>query len=284
MTQNRPDGGPANPRLSRRQERIAARGARRSGISRAATPRPRHGGIAVWTGVAVAIAAIVIGAAFLFSKTGGASTTSAPIAPGIVTPANVAASGRTLGQAGAPVTIDLYSDFRCTACFSFYSKAEPQVVSDLVATGKARLVYHDFLTIDSLDAHNGVTTTASRDAASAGLCAADKGAFWKYHDWLFANQDPAENPAAFSKDKLIAIAKAAGIDDAAFEACVTGGTHDAEVAAEQSSAPAVITGTPAVFVGGTPLTPGYVPSYADIAAAVEAKLSASPGPSASAKP
>jgi protein-disulfide isomerase len=227
--------------------------------------------------VAVVIALVLVGAALLLTQP-KSTAKDAPIAPGIVTPTDIPATGETLGWANAAVTMDLYSDFRCTACFDFYAGAEPKIIKDFVATGKLKIVYHNVLQIDTIVAQQGIKTTASRDAANAGLCAADDGKFWQYHDWLFANNDPQEQPEAYSIDKLIAIAKAAGLNTATFESCVRNGTHNAQVKAEDTAKPAAVTGTPTVYVQGKVVSN---PTYDNIALAVNVALGlATPVPTA----
>ena len=143
-------------------------------------------------------------------------------------PRVIPTSGRTLGNADAKVTIDLWEDFQCTGCYAFTHGVEPQFVTNYVATGKVKVIYHDFIVIDA-----NVGSTESFDAANAAMCANDQGKFWPYHDWLFANQY-AERSGAFTKDRLKAIAHAmGGLDNAKFDSCVDGGTHNSDVTAEQ---------------------------------------------------
>ena len=227
--------------------------------------------------VAVVIALVVVGAAFLLTQP-KSTAKDAPIAPGVLTPTDIPATGETLGWANAAVTLDLYSDFRCTACFSFYAETEPKVFTDFVATGKLKVVYHNVLQIDTIVAQQGTKTTASRDAANAGLCAADEGKFWPYHDWLFANNDPQEQAAAYSIDKMIEIAKAAGLNTPTFEACVRNGTHNDQVKAEDAAKPSAVTGTPTVYVAGKVISS---PTYDNIALAINVALGlATPVPTA----
>ena len=276
-TSNRPT---PPTRRSARQERLAARQDRRD--LRTAGTYGRSGGmppIVLWSGVAVVIAAIVIVAAVVLTKPPSTSSTTNFNAPTVTTPSDIPANGQTLGNASAPVTLDLYSDFRCTGCGAFVTNMEPKLVTDFVKTGKIKLVYHDFLTIDA-DGSN-----ASRDAANAALCASDEGKFWQMHDWLFANQSPQESPSAFTIDRLIGIGKAAAVDSDAFETCVNKGTHDSEIAAEQTSAPAGINATPTIFINGkvvnSSLGGNYQPTYDDIAKAIR---NATPAASTTAAP
>jgi protein-disulfide isomerase len=185
--------------------------------------------------------------------------------PANTTPASIPAQGRTLGNASAPVTIDLYGDFRCSACFQFTEGGTAAAINDqLVATGKAKLVWHDFTVIDLMD-----KTHASRDAANAAWCAADQNKFWVMHDWLYANQSPTEAPDAFTTGRLLAIGEAAGLDMATFAPCVQSGTHDKDIAAEQSSLPAAVAGhgTPSVLVNGVYVDAAFNSVKAAVAAA-----------------
>ena len=288
---------PAQP-LSARQERRAELRRRRAAGGREAAnagalDRLFGNPVVLWTVVSVVAAVVVIGAALIITqpKSYSASDFNSPL---LVTPTNIPATGHTLGTPNAAVTVDVYSDFRCTGCGSFYRTQEPQIIDNYVAKGTVKLVYHDYTLIDQLDASGGIQTTASRDAANAGLCAADENQFWSYHDWLFSNQSSTEDPAAYSIDRLVAMGKAAGLTSATFESCVRDGTHDSDVAAEMSAAPSTINATPTIFVNGTEVVAsagaGYQPSYADISAAIDAALAtsstspsaASPSPSAAA--
>ena len=89
---------------------------------------------------------------------------------------------------------------------ALFGQSEPFLRTQYVATGKVRIVFHDLAFLGP----------ESFDAAVAARAADRQGAFWTYHDWLYANQG-AENSGAFSRDRLVAIAAAAGLDAARFE-------------------------------------------------------------------
>jgi protein-disulfide isomerase len=190
-----------------------------------------------------------------------------------VTSTDIPSNDRTLGSLNAPVTIDLYGDFRCSACYQFtVGGTEKSLVDNYIATGKARLVWHDRLIIDEL-----TQQTASRDAASASRCAADQGKFWVMHDWLYANQSPTEDASAFTKSRLADIGRAAGLDMSKFQPCLDQGTHDSEVATENANAPKQVTGTPTVYVNGHYVgTAGSWPQYDEIKTVIDAALASAP--------
>lgn len=235
-----------------------------------------------WTLAAVVIGVVVIGGALYLTRTQAATPLGSPITPGVVTPAGVTENARTLGNANAPVTLDIWEDFRCTGCFAFTMEIEPTVVNDYIATGKAKLVYHDLIVIDK-----GVSNE-SRDAANAGYCAADQGKFWLLHDWLFANQSAQEDPGYFTIDRILAIGQAAGLDMTKYEPCVRNGTHLAEVAAEQTAVPSDASATPAIYVNGKMVVNSdnaqAIPTADMIGAAITAAANPTASPSASGSP
>src|SRR5947208_3211672 len=84
-------------------------------------------------------------------------------------PASAYNTGRILGKANAPVTIDLYSDFQCPIC----RRAEQtirQIAPAYIDTGKVQVVYHNFAFIGP----------ESEWASQAAECANDQGKFWEY--------------------------------------------------------------------------------------------------------
>ncbi len=226
--------------------------------------------ILLWSMAFVVIAAVVVGVTLVVSGARSDALSGSVNAPKVVTPSNIGASGRTLGNPNAPVTIDLYGDFRCSACSVFTEQGtEQSLVANYVATGKVKLVWHDYLSIDKISGD-----TASRDAANAAWCAADQGKFWVMHDWLYANNDyPNESASAFTYARLTDIGRAAGLNMSTYQPCLVGGQHNGDIAAEERTTPADVTGTPAIFLNGSLLTggsPGTWPQYPQIKAAIDA--------------
>ncbi|HEX7613088.1 MAG TPA: thioredoxin domain-containing protein, partial [Candidatus Limnocylindrales bacterium] len=199
--------------------------------------------------------------------------------PSVHTPTDIPSSGRTLGNANAPVTVDLWVDFQCSACRSFAEDTQAQLIDNYVRQGKLKIVYHDFIVIDSMNGGHD-----SEDAADAARIAADQGKFWVFSDYLWANQQN-EQAGEFSRDRLIEIARLSGLDVAKFTADLDAGKYLAEVRAESATGhPAGITGTPTILVNGKQTgADGMVPDYATISAAIDRSL-ASASPSASASP
>jgi protein-disulfide isomerase len=285
MTSNRPSGRPSSgggvpptSRRSARQQRLAQREANRN-LTRASTrgSSGSNGPLMMYTIIAVAIAAVVIAGAFIVTNQSKAKVPlTAPNAPvgSALTPSSIPVNGFTLGDANAKHTVDIYEDFQCPYCRDFTVGTEPQIVANYVSGGRAKIVWHDLVIIDSR-----VGGTESLDAANAARCAADQGMFWPYHDWLYTNQY-SEGSGAFSKDRLKTIGKLAGIADLnKFNSCVDGGTHNADVtAASAASLAAGYSSTPTIVVDGTALANGNF-DYGSISAALDKALGITPSPS-----
>ncbi|HEX8941467.1 MAG TPA: thioredoxin domain-containing protein [Candidatus Limnocylindrales bacterium] len=194
--------------------------------------------------------------------------------PPYQTPTSLA-DGRSLGPAGAPVQMVVWSDFQCPVCAEFARTAEPKLISDFVAAGTLRITYRDFIVIDS-QVQGG---HESRDAATAARCAGDQGKFWPFHDYLFANQY-GENKGSFTRDKLLAIASAVGLDTASFTSCLDAGKAAAAVDAEAATGKAIpLDHTPTVMIAGKEVNWS---DYAALAAQIRQDASGSAAPSASA--
>ena len=140
----------------------------------------------------------------------------------------------TQGSADAPVTLVEFSDFQCPFCAQVVPtlKRVQQTYGD-----KVRIVWKNFpLTAIHPQAFG---------AAQAGRCAQEQGMFWELHDLLFANQQ------ALQPESLKTHALAAGLDAAAFDACLDSGQHADSVQAQMDIATALgVVSTPTVFVNG----------------------------------
>lgn len=174
---------------------------------------------------------------------------------------------RTLGNADAPVTVDIWSDFQCPACRQLAIDVEPAIISTFVATGTAKLVYHDA----AFQGQRGDPRyDESVEAAAGARCAADQGSFWQMHDWLFANWN-GENEGAFRAERLSAIAAAAGLAMTAYDSCMATGDYQAAVRAEtQQGLTAGINSTPTLFINGHAVT--GVPTVSQLSELIRARI------------
>lgn len=148
------------------------------------------------TAIVIGAVSVLVYAAVTGAPAGGGDVQAAGHQP----PPMALVEGRTVGQADAPVTVEIWSDFQCPACGILALEVEPRLISEYVVPGTARLVYRDFAFLGD----------GSLAAAVAARSAAASGRFWAYHDLLFANQD-GENRGAFAGARLLAIAEAAGV-------------------------------------------------------------------------
>ncbi len=179
------------------------------------------------------------------------------------------ADKNSLGDPNAPVKIDVFSDFQCPACRIFAQEIEPLVIENLVATGKVYYVFHNYPFIDGAGAGNG---GESDQAANAVMCASEQNKFWEMQGTIFANWN-GENQGAYNDGRLTAFAEKTGLDMDAFNACFKANKYKAEIQADFDFGNTLdVRGTPSIFVNKTLVTPEHVPSYDDIAAAVDAAL------------
>jgi protein-disulfide isomerase len=179
--------------------------------------------------------------------------------------------GTSVGDANASVIIDVFEDFQCPACQYFTQTIETLVIENLVATGKARYVYHNYPFIDGEGAANG---GESDQSANASMCANEQGKFWEMHDTIYANWD-GENQGAFSNARLQAMAESIGLDMDAFDECFDANKYEEDIQADFDLGKQMgVSGTPTVFVNGKQVgQEGKIATYDEIAQAVEQALS-----------
>jgi protein-disulfide isomerase len=145
--------------------------------------------------------------------------------------------------------VDVYEDFRCSACLYYTQNIEPLVIQNYVEAGKVYYTYNSFIVIDGNDG-----TDASTRSANAALCANEQGHFWDYHDTLYANQ-VTESASLFTDGRLVTMAENLKLDMTAFNTCYQAKKYASVVQAEITQALKLnITGTPSIFVNGTQVT------------------------------
>ena len=139
------------------------------------------------------------------------------------------------GPEDAAVTIVEFSDFQCPFCARFAMGTMPQIRE---AYGdRVRFIYRDF----PLPAIHQF----AQKAAEAAQCAHEQGAFWEYHDLLFANQN------ALSVDDLKRYAQEVDLDSGDFDECLDSGKNTPEVLLDlRDGRSAGVTGTPGFLING----------------------------------
>ncbi len=158
------------------------------------------------------------------------------------------------GPEGAPVTIVEFSDFQCTYCKSVESTLR-EVLKNY--STQVRLVYRQYpIAAIHPDAYK---------ASEASFCAGAQGRFWEMHDLLL------NEPGSLKEEALKARAAKLQLDAAAFNSCLQSGKFADRVKQDvRDGARAGVSGTPALFINGRPLT-GAQP-YAEIAKVIDEEL------------
>ena len=103
----------------------------------------------------------------------------ASLLPCLAASLGVVDKAKMIGSPGAPVRIDLYSDFECPGCKAFHEGLLQAIVRDYVVPGKVYIVNHEF----PLTMH-----PYSREAANLATAAAAIGKYQQVSDVLFLNQ------------------------------------------------------------------------------------------------
>ncbi|HVX45331.1 MAG TPA: thioredoxin domain-containing protein, partial [Mycobacteriales bacterium] len=185
-------------------------------------------------------------------------------------PSIVDGNGYLLGKKNAPVTVDVYEDFICPACEQFETH-DKATVAGMIKDGTAKFRY---IPLGYLDRFS--TTRYSSRAANAAACMPSVAAFKKFHDLLYANQ-PEENSAGLTDQKLISYGKQAGADEATMTSCVNSEQYKGWVAKITDDASKDnVTHTPTIRIGGKEIqnSQGGIPGPDDLKKAVAAAKSA----------
>ncbi len=144
----------------------------------------------------------------------------------------------SLGPANAAITIIEFSDYQCPFCTKWQTEVWPEIQKAFPT--QVRLVYRDFPLYGLHDNAEG--------AAEAANCAGEQGAYWKYHDKLFA----AEN--GLGAAAFIQYADELGLDGEKFSSCLESGTAKEEVKADYEYASQLgVSSTPTFFINGIPV-------------------------------
>jgi predicted DsbA family dithiol-disulfide isomerase len=142
------------------------------------------------------------------------------------------------GDAEAPVTIMVFSDYQCPYCV----RAEPVLAEVLERYPDQVRVVHRHFPLDNIHPF-------ARPASEAAMCADEQGKFWEYHDGIFARQGKLED-GSFAE-----IGSAVGLDADDFKRCVEERRYKDFVEADfVAGGEAGVSGTPSFFLNGIKLT------------------------------
>lgn len=148
------------------------------------------------------------------------------------------------GRTDAPVTMTIFSDYRCPFCAKFSRETEQQLIDEYVTEGRLRLEWRDY----------PIFGPESTVAAHAGRAAAMQGRFWEYNRAVYADT-PERTKPDLPEDKLLAYAEQAGIPDLAeFRADMDSPEAAQAVAADLAEGSTLgVPSTPAFVVNGYPI-------------------------------
>lgn len=147
-----------------------------------------------------------------------------------------------LGSDAAPVKVEEYSSFDCTACAAFHSSTFPAIL-ERVRNGQVQFTF--------VPVYGTGGITNGQGAARTAICAGEQGKFWQMQDALFDWQGTYGNQA-FAQNRMASGASNLGLDRGAWDQCMASALPNTVIdAARQSFQLQNVTGTPSIFVNGS---------------------------------
>lgn len=146
-----------------------------------------------------------------------------------------------LGKAKAPVTVVEYGSVGCPHCAHWDKEVFPDLETKYIDTGKVRFVYREMLT--------GHPALAAAGFLTLGCLPPDR--YFPVMHQIYARQE-----AMFRNNdiraQLLQIAKAEGLDEAAWQACVTNPDNVAALneRSDRNAELDMVEGTPTFVVNG----------------------------------
>ena len=151
-----------------------------------------------------------------------------------------------LGDSNAEVTIIEFSDYQCPFCRKFWTETYPELKSQYVDTGKAKIIFRD-LPLDTncnRNLGNQLHPMACK-SAEAAECVREKAGdlgYWKFHDKMFSEQNILDSGSAigsvtktvtYTDDDLKKWAKDLGYE---ISSCLDSGKYKSEIMKDISDA------------------------------------------------
>lgn len=143
-----------------------------------------------------------------------------------------------MGKADAPITIIEYSSLTCPHCAKFHIDTFPQVKSEWIDTGKAKLIYRD-MPWDAL----------AQATAMISHCSGDR--YFAFLNTFFRTQDQwAHNPSPLPAIKTIA--KLGGMSEDQVDKCLEdrGLLNEINARKEDATTTYNVDSTPSFIIGG----------------------------------
>jgi protein-disulfide isomerase len=188
----------------------------------------------------------------------------APESSGSVDVADLMAEGPlpdvVIGDADAPVTIVEYASMTCSHCADFHENSYPQIKTDFLDTGKAKLIIREFPFDPRALAGFMLARCTGDDAKRTAMI-----------DVLFSQQDDwarAENASA----ALLKIAKLAGMSQDEFTSCLNDKEMQEKIVEIQQKGQNEfgVNATPTFFINGDKFSGAL--SAEQMAAAIRARM------------
>lgn len=199
--------------------------------------------------VAVILAVLLIGGGWYYSKN---RPPTASISDSAAKQAKNLESGISYGNPSAPLVIEEYTNFLCSACAVAAANILPRLEEDYIKSGQVRVVFYVY---------------PPYEISRAALCAQEQEKFIQYHDYLFSHQKEI-----VSEKDVKNFAINAGLDEIKFNECyVSDKFKDVTEKWYKEGRERGIDSTPTFIIGGQKII-GAQP-YAEIKKVVDEKLS-----------
>ncbi|MEU9530415.1 DsbA family protein [Streptomyces sp. NPDC048210] len=149
-----------------------------------------------------------------------------------------------IGDTDAPVVMIEYSDFQCPYCGKFARDTEPELLRSYVDKGLLRIEWRNF----------PIFGEESEDAARAAWAAGQQDRFWQFHEQAYLTAHK-KNTGAFATNRLIDMARAAGVKDLdRFREDMASDEASAVVGKDQEEGYSLgVTSTPAFLINDVPV-------------------------------
>jgi protein-disulfide isomerase len=215
-----------------------------------------------WTMLGVALALIAGGAWYFLGNSSDGVAAQASVSDPITD------QDMTMGNAKAKVVLIEYAAPMCPHCAHFNNEIMPGIKTSYIDTGNVFYVFRVY----PIGAPDGVAEKLAR--------CMPKAKYFPFMDQLFRNQqqwDP-EFGVTDVRGALLQQARLAGMSEGQFDACVADTKQDAIInkVAADGAARYNISGTPTLIVNGKVVTPGMVPSLAQMRSALDNALAGKP--------
>jgi protein-disulfide isomerase len=193
-----------------------------------------------------------------------AAAATAAMSPALAQEATTSGEGPgdfSLGSPDAPVKIVEYASYTCPHCATFHANVFKNLKAEYIDTGKVHFTLREVY----FDRYGLWAAMVARCGGEARYFGIHDMLFDQQQDWA-ASQDPVE-----AVGKLKTIGLAAGLDQAALDACLNDQAKAEAMIAqfEKNMAADGVQGTPTIFVNGEKHSNM---AWADLKAIIDAEL------------